>query len=160
MYGQRTEDTAGPSGRQSRSGARPYLLGLLPLDGSHFGYRALSGGRGLLSGPAPVLQGLGHQSRRCHRHAPGAPQGGAVRQGWRGFGSGAQPRRVHLPELGLPRAVLPRQGERYVSVGHGVAPGEVLTLRAPFGEVLHAAVAGSAEFEVFTVTLAPGTGSA
>ena len=83
-----------------------------------------------------------------------------MRQGRRGFGSGAQPRRVQLPELGLPRAVLPRQGERYVSVGHGVAPGEVLTLRAPFGEVLHAAVAGSAEFEVFTVTLAPGTGSA
>ena len=47
-----------------------------------------------------------------------------------------------------------------MSVGHGVAPGEVLTLRAPFGEVLHAAVAGSAEFEVFTVALAPGTGSA
>ena len=83
-----------------------------------------------------------------------------MRQGWWGFGSRAQPSGVHSPDRGLPRAVLPGQGERYVSVWHGVPPGEVLALRAPFAEVFHAAVAGSAELEVLTVALASGTGSA
>lgn len=46
-----------------------------------------------------------------------------------------------------------------MSVGHGVPP-EVLALRAAPGEVLHAAVAGPTEFEVLTVALASGTGSA
>lgn len=83
-----------------------------------------------------------------------------MRQGRRGFGPRAQPRGVHSAGRGLPRAVLPGQGQRYVSVGHGVPPGEVLALRAPFAEVFHAAVAGPAEFEVLAVALASGTGGA
>ena len=83
-----------------------------------------------------------------------------MRQGRRGFGSGTQPSLVHFTDLGLPRAVLPWQSKRYVPVWHRVPPGEVLALSATFGEILHAAVAGPTELEVFTVTLAPGTGSA
>lgn len=154
-----------PEERVSQGGARPasthpYLLRLLPLDRSHFGDRALSGGRGLLPGPAAILHRFGHQGCGCHRHAPRAAQGRTVRQGRRGFRSGTQPGLVHLPDLGLPRAVLPRQSKRDVSVRHGVPPGEVLALSAALGEIFHAAVAGATELEVLTVTLASGAGSA
>lgn len=37
-----------------------YLLCLLSLNCSHFGNRALSGGRGLLPGPAPILHRFSH----------------------------------------------------------------------------------------------------
>lgn len=89
MYGQRTEDTAGQ--RQAvRSGAHPYLLGLLPLDGSHFGDRALSGGRGLLSGPRSRSAGA-RPGRPMPPTCSRCSAGGAVRQGRRSFGSAPSP---------------------------------------------------------------------
>lgn len=47
-----------------------------------------------------------------------------------------------------------------MSVWYSVAPGEVFTVGASFGEIFHAAIAGSTEFEVFTIALASRTGSA
>lgn len=57
-------------------------------------------------------------------------------------------------------AVLAGQRDGNVLIRDRVAPGEVLALRAALGEVLHAAVAGAAKFEVFAVASAPGAGSA
>lgn len=81
-------------------------------------------------------------------------------QGLRSFGPGAQPGLVHFADLCLAAAVLAGQRDGDVLVWGHVAPGEVLALRAALGEVLHAAVAGSTKFEVFTVASAPGAGSA
>jgi len=138
----------------------PYLLRLLSLNCPHLGDRALSRGGRLLPGAAPVLDGFSHHGPRHPRHAARAPQGSAVRQGPRRFGPGAQPALVHPADLRLAAAVLAGQGDGDVLVWDGVAPREVLALRAALGEVLHAAVAGPAELEVFTVASAPGAGSA
>lgn len=138
----------------------PYLLRLLPLNCPHLWDRALSRGGGLLPGPAPILNGFSHHGPRHSRHAARAPQGSTVWQGLRCFGPGTQPGLVHFADLCLAAAVLAGQRDGDVLVWDRVAPGEVLALRAALGEVLHAAVAGSAKFEVFAVASAPGTGSA
>lgn len=132
---------------------------MLPLNRPHLGDRALSGGGGLLPGPAPVLDGLSHHGPRHPRHAARAPQGRAVRQGLRCLGPGAQPL-VHFADLCLAAAVLAGQGDGDVLVRDCVPPGEVLTLRAALGEVLHAAVTGPTELEVFAVASAAGAGGA
>lgn len=154
------QQSANHEGRKLWEKGFPYLLRLLPLDRPHLWDRALSRGRGLLPGPAPVLQGLGHHGPRHSRHAARAPQGRAVWQRlWR-FGPGAQPALVHFADLCLAAAVLAGQCNGDVLVGNRVASGEVLALRAAFGEILHAAVAGPAQFEVFAVASAPGAGGA
>lgn len=83
-----------------------------------------------------------------------------MRQGLRCFGPGTQSSLVHFADLCLAAAVLAGQCNGDVLVWDRVAPREVLALRAALGEVLHAAVAGSAKFEVFTVASALGAGSA